>query len=222
MFMDRDDILNLYVVTTCRCRRRPGRVRAVSPTSHRSKGVVVVLGAAAACQSMTSVGYSRPGVDRRYLRDTLRSVHTDVSNLWTGGTPGGAYQRLLAYLQWADEAAGRLGTLVSGEDLDRLVFTKRYELLLDGMGIMTRDDTAVQRVVNGMVRTQLQERVTAFESAVAALEEQISRWSGLGQFIMPDTSFYIQHDAKLEDADFSEPSGPRSADHRVGADRHCG
>ena len=46
----------------------------------------------------------RPGVDRRYLRDTLRSVHTDVSNLWTGGTPGGAYQRLLAYLQWADKA----------------------------------------------------------------------------------------------------------------------
>ena len=153
----------------------------------------------------------RPGVDRRYLRDTLRSVHTDVSNLWTGGTPGGAYQRLLAYLQWADEVAGRLGTLVSGEDLDRLVFTKRYELLLGGMGSMSRDDTAVQRVVNGMVNTELQERVTAFKSAVAALEEQISRWSALEHFIMPDTSFYIQHDAKPEDADFAELVGARGA-----------
>jgi len=37
-------------------------------------------------------------------------------------------------------------------------------------------------VVNGLVSTEL--------------EEQISRWSQLGEFVMPDTSFYIRHPDK--------------------------
>jgi hypothetical protein len=134
----------------------------------------------------------RTGVDRRYLRDTLRSVHNDVSNLWSGG-PHGAYKRLLAYLEWASDAASRLGGMISSDDLNRLVLTKRYDLLLSGVRTMTGDEREVQRVVNGLVSTELTERVEAFKAAIAAMEEQINRWSQLGEFIMPDTSFYIEH-----------------------------
>jgi len=105
-----------------------------------------------------------------------------------------------------------LANQISGDDLDRLVLTKRYELLLSGVGHMTGDELEVQRVVNGLVSAELDERVAAFEAAVAALEEQINRWALVGEFIMLDTSFYIEHPNKLEEVDFAsmvEVSGTR-------------
>ena len=131
-------------------------------------------------------------MDRRHLLDTPRSVHTDVANLQSG-TSHGAYKRLLAYLEWTSNAAWSLANLISSDDLDELVLTKRYELLLSGVGNMTSDEVVVQRVVNGLVSTELTERTAAFGAAVAAVKEQISRWSQLGEFVMPDTSFYITH-----------------------------
>lgn len=66
----------------------------------------------------------RPGVDRRNLVASLRSVHTDVLNL-RGGGPQGAYKRLLAYLDWTSSAVRMLGNQISNTDLDRLVLTRR-------------------------------------------------------------------------------------------------
>jgi hypothetical protein len=152
----------------------------------------------------------RPGVDRRHLLDTLRSLHTDVANL-RGGGPHGAYKRLLAYLEWASDAVRSLAGLISSDNLNELVLTKRYELLLSGVGNMTSDEVEVQRVVNGLVSTELNERTAAFGAAVAALEEQISRWSQLGEFVMPDTSFYIRHPDKLKETDFAAVVEARGA-----------
>jgi hypothetical protein len=53
-----------------------------------------------------------------------------VSNLAGGVVGGSAYQWLLAYLDWANEAVRALRLLVSSDDIDRLVLTRRYELLL--------------------------------------------------------------------------------------------
>jgi hypothetical protein len=41
---------------------------------------------------------------------------------------------LLAYLDCANDAARALRLLVSSADIDRLVLTRRYELLLSGAG----------------------------------------------------------------------------------------
>jgi hypothetical protein len=119
------------------------------------------------------------------------------------GGPPGAYKRLLAYLEWTNDAARSLASLISSDDLSELVLTKRYELLLTGVGSLTSDEMEVQRVVNGLVSTELNERATAFGAAVAALEEQISCWSRLGEFVMPDTSFYVTHPDKLKETDFA-------------------
>src|SRR5260370_41381219 len=73
-----------------------------------------------------------PGLDRKHLHETLRQVHTDVSNQYTGG-PHGYYERLLSYLDWTSSAVERLGSLISSAYLDRLVLTKRYEQLLAGV-----------------------------------------------------------------------------------------
>ena len=144
----------------------------------------------------------RPGVNRDNLLKTLRSVHNEVVNLRGGGGPSTAHQRLLAYLEWAGRAVRMLGNQVASVDLDHLVLTKRYELLLSGVGTMTGTEREVQRVVNGLVSLELDQRVEAFEAAIQALEKQIKRWSDYAHFVVPDTSFYIEHEDKLADVDF--------------------
>ena len=74
-----------------------------------------------------------------------------------------------------------LGNQVSDGDLDRLVLTERYRLLLAGLaGTMTSTEQPVQRVVNGLVSLELDERVADFEAAIKALQSQIARWSHTG------------------------------------------
>lgn len=139
-----------------------------------------------------------PGTDRGSVRNTLNTQHTTVLNL-RGGGAGSAYDRLLAYLDWANVAASTLSRLVSAVDVDRLVLTPRYHLLVAGLGTMA--GTESQRVVNGLVSAELDQRTTAFEQAIKALDEQIERWSITAAFVVLDTSVYIQHDQKLEDLD---------------------
>jgi hypothetical protein len=145
----------------------------------------------------------RPGVSRENLLQTLQSLHTEVFNLRGGGGPSTADKRLLAYLEWTSSAARVLGNQIAAADLDYLVLTDRYRLLLSGVaGTLTSTETEVQRVVNGLVSLELDERVAAFDAVVKALQAQIQRWSGSGYYAVPDSSFYIQHADKLEDVDF--------------------
>jgi hypothetical protein len=96
-----------------------------------------------------------------------------------------------------------LGNQVSNGDLDRLVLTERYRLLLAGLvGTATSTELPVQRVVNGLVSLELDERVADFDVAIKALQRQIARWSAYGHYVVPDTSFYIHHRDKLEAVDF--------------------
>jgi hypothetical protein len=97
-----------------------------------------------------------------------------------------------------------LGNQISSADLDQLVLTRRYDLLLGGVGNMTGTEIKVQRVVNNLVDIELNERVTAFDEAIKALEQQIDRWSRLGKFVVADSSFYINHPQKLEEVDFAK------------------
>ncbi len=144
----------------------------------------------------------RPGVNRDNLLKSLQSVHNEVFNLRAGSGPSTAYKRLLAYLEWTSNAVRMLGNQISSADLDRLVLTRRHELLLSGVGGMTSTEMEVQRVVNGLVSLELDQRVEAFDAAIKALDAQIGRWPAYGHFVVPDTSFYIEHDQKLKDADF--------------------
>ena len=61
--------------------------------------------------------------------------------------------------------------------------------------------TDAQRVVNGLLGVELDQRVDAFERTIKALNVQIERWSMLAEFVMFDTSVYIQHPQKLDELD---------------------
>jgi rRNA-processing protein FCF1 len=132
----------------------------------------------------------------------LQRVHNEVSNLRGRGGPT-AHKLLLAYLEWTSNAVRMLGNQISRDDLDHLVLTDRYRLLLSGVGTMTSTETEVQRVVNGLVSLELDERVVAFDTAIKAIQSLINRWSRVGDFVVPDTSFYINHEHKLRDADLA-------------------
>ena len=156
------------------------------------------------CQDGIMLVTARPGVNRENLLKALQSVYTGAYNLRGGGTAQNAYERLLAYVEWTSAAVRMLSNQVSNGDLDRLVLTERYRLLLAGLvGTMTSTERPVQRVVNGLVSLELDERVADFEAAIKALQGQIARWSAYGHYVVvPDTSFYIHHKDKLEDVDF--------------------
>lgn len=133
----------------------------------------------------------------------LQSVQGEMSNLHSGaGNARNAQERALAYLKWTNSAVRMLGNQISPSDLNHLVLTDRYKLLLTAAGTLTGLDTPTQAVFNGLVDRELEARVIAFDEAVKTLEHQIARWSGYEPYVMPDTSFYIHHQAKLEDIAF--------------------
>jgi hypothetical protein len=107
-----------------------------------------------------------PGVDRRGLRAALRDLQTSVGNLRSSGLST-AYERLRAYLDWANDAIQTLSYQISAADVDRLVRTKGYETLLLGLGRFAATDD--QRVVNGLLQVELEARVSGRVSGFAML-----------------------------------------------------
>lgn len=142
-----------------------------------------------------------PGVDRGNVLQVLRSVHTDVSNLYTSGTQG-AYPRLLEYLEWTSNAVRMLRGQIRGADIDRLVLTRRQAVLLDGVGRF--DSEEHQKLVNGLVSLELEERVQAFEAAIKEFAALTERWHHSRRLLVPDSSLFIQHKDKFGEADFAK------------------
>ncbi|MEV4058391.1 PIN domain-containing protein [Amycolatopsis sp. NPDC049688] len=153
------------------------------------------------CHSSSVLVTPRPGVDRENLLRALQSARDAAFNLQGGGS-GSAFDRLIAYLNWASDAVSVLHGQVSDLDLDRLVLTKRYEQLLAGVGNLAGTHTVT--VVNLLVSLELKQRVEAFDEAIATLRRHIQRWSQSDLFVVADTGFYINHPVKLEEIDLAE------------------
>lgn len=91
---------------------------------------------------------------------------------------------------------------ISAADIDRLVLTRGYERLLSVAGSLTGLDVGTQRLLNGLLSLEIQQRITALDQAAKDLDTQIQLWSGFAEFTIPDISVYSEHDDKLEDLDF--------------------
>ena len=141
-----------------------------------------------------------PGADRDDVLTTLREIASTAQS--ASNTHGPAYDRLTAYLEWATNSVRMLEHRVSAADIDNLVLTRGYERLLSVAGTLTGLDVGTQRVLNGLLNLEIQQRISAIEKATADLRAQIQRWSGLAAFVVPDTTVYLEHDEKLENIDF--------------------
>ncbi|KQV20543.1 MULTISPECIES: PIN domain-containing protein [unclassified Kitasatospora] len=146
----------------------------------------------------------RPGIDRDYLLSALRKVREDVSNLYTSG-PHTAPERLISYLEWADDAAGKLAPLISANDIDSLIFTRRYEQIFNKLEILASPDTV--RLANNMVSIELKQRSDDLTAVVDALHHAITTRVQPILGVVFDTSMFIKHPVKLELIDFRELTG---------------
>lgn len=136
-----------------------------------------------------------PGSDRGLLLSTMRRVAAGVTSVRGSSPP--ADERLQEYLFWCNSAVQQLGNMLRPADLHRLVLTRRYWLL---QGLQLHQSAAVVRVVN----IELDERAEAFRRETEELAEQIKLWTQAGIVVVPDTSFFIEHPEKLEDADIAD------------------
>ncbi|KPM51971.1 hypothetical protein ACG83_30830 [Frankia sp. R43] len=164
----------------------------------------------------------RPGVLSSQLVSVLGRLANDVSNLHSGGAGRTSYERLTAYLDWADEASRQLRGLVPADDVQRLVFGGRYRDLLDlalsetvtaqhGVESFRRSTAEAYNrttqitqhpVVNALLSRELDDRTQVLKETQNALEAKVDHWAHVGALVVLDTSFYVEHD-KLEDIDFA-------------------
>ena len=64
-------------------------------------------------------------------------------------------------------------------------------------------DTGTQGVLSGLVRRGIERQGEVLAEAIIDLEKQILRWPPDYLYAVADTSFYIEHEHKLEDIDFA-------------------
>lgn len=142
-----------------------------------------------------------PGANRDDVLSTLRDIASKVHD--AGNVHGPAHARVTAYLEWATNSVRMLEHRVSTADIDRLVLTRGYERLLATAGTLTGADVGTQRVLNGLVDHEIQQRSQTLEEATRDLDAQGRRWPQGTAYAVADTSFYIEHDDKLRDIDFA-------------------
>ncbi|WP_331726486.1 PIN domain-containing protein (plasmid) [Streptomyces avidinii] len=145
-----------------------------------------------------------PGAHRDNVLKALRSVRMAAENI-NGGAPESAYGRLLSYLVWANDSMRLLTSQISSRDVDRLVRTRTHQTLLDGVGHLA--GSSQQKLVNGLVSLEIEQRVAALGDAIDALQDQMAKWPSEISLLVPDTSFYIQHPTKFLDIDFAALAG---------------
>jgi hypothetical protein len=151
-----------------------------------------------------------PGTRGENVLTALRGVASDLQNLASGPAGGGdAEAWVAAYLESAGEAARLLRFMIISKDIDRLVLTKRYELILSSIGSAGR--ASLQRVFNGLVATEIDHRVAALNSVIESLENRLRMWEPFGAFVAVDSSFIHNHPQKIDEADFAELLDVREA-----------
>jgi hypothetical protein len=140
-----------------------------------------------------------PGGDRAGLLRILRELRDDArATLVSANSAPSTRDYLGAYFKWANDAVKTLHQHVSAADLDRLVLTKRYELLLNAT-----DRGVGNRTFNSLVSIELEERARALDAAQQRLHEQITWWSHPGEIVLFDTTVFVMHPRKLEEMDFT-------------------
>lgn len=139
-----------------------------------------------------------PGVRLETILPVLRAALTGAQNL--GSSYSTADECLLNYLTWTTEQARLLGSHVRPKDVEAFFFTPVYWALLNGAGHV--EGRLVPKVSIGLVTEEVRQRAEDLERAASAIADAMRRWPGDVATLVLDTSFFIEHEHRLEDADF--------------------
>jgi hypothetical protein len=134
-----------------------------------------------------------PGASRE---GALQGLHEAANALVNAS---GRTDRYVGYVQWVNSTLAQLRHLIQYRDLEALLLTPRYWILVAASPGYTGPTTAVAALLD----VELDERRREFDNAIAELRERINHWSGVGFSVLPDTSFYVQRPEKMEDWDIA-------------------
>lgn len=149
-----------------------------------------------------------PGVNLADLRSALVEVSSRLQT--ARATVGTGIDVYNAYIRWVNEAATNLVRIVPTNTLDHLVLTTRY------WSLQGQPDTGALQPVQLMLDVELAERDRALATAISDVDAEIRRWNQQpGALTVLDTSVYITHPDKLEEADFAPFLGLREVPIRV-------
>jgi hypothetical protein len=130
------------------------------------------------------------GQDCDYVLTQLGLVHTALLNI--RGQNYKDDERYKKYIEWANDSVLQLARLLSSEDIERLILTKRYWTLQ----AMSQDD--VTRVTGLFLDREIQERIQYLEELLREFRLWLDRLPRDAVFVVPDTSMFIEH-AKFEE-----------------------
>jgi hypothetical protein len=147
---------------------------------------------------------ARPGIGLDNLTSNLKSLRDEAFNL--GDSAPSAQVYLLDYLDWANRAARMLGYQIRDSDLASLVLNRRYELILSSFGTTISPLVKAQRVVRDLVRLELDQRIKDFDAVIETLRSYQQRWNDVGDLVVLDTCFYVEHPTELKDTDLTPVS----------------
>jgi hypothetical protein len=118
-----------------------------------------------------------PGVDRNTVLSKLRELRAEIGNQHTGAARE-IGEWLFDYLSWAGKAAQVLTGLIRHTDVDRLVLTRRYQMLVDATGglLPLAGRNPAERVLSELVALEVGECTSEFAREITAMEQQIVRW----------------------------------------------
>jgi hypothetical protein len=130
------------------------------------------------------------GQDCDYVLTQLGLVHTALLNI--RGQNYKDDERYKKYIEWANDSVLQLARLLSSEDIERLILTKRYWTLQ----AMSQDD--VTRVTGLFLDREIQESIQYLEELLREFRLWLDRLPRDAVFVVPDTSMFIEH-AKFEE-----------------------
>ncbi|WP_331740616.1 PIN domain-containing protein (plasmid) [Streptomyces cyaneofuscatus] len=135
-----------------------------------------------------------PGAGLNTIHRLLRRARREARDI-AGNFSGEKY--LLEYLTWATEHARVIGSQVLAKDVEALFFTPVYWALLGAGG----RGSLAPKVSGGLVDQELRQRMADLERAAASVEAIMRRRTEDVSTLVLDTSFFIEHEDKLRDAD---------------------
>ncbi|MGV9385775.1 PIN domain-containing protein [Nonomuraea sp. NPDC003707] len=133
-----------------------------------------------------------PGADYTNVRDVLTKILMGAQNVHAQQGPGVDFYN--AYMAWVHESTRQFRNQVRPIEIDRLIATARYRMLLSV-------PFPASVPVRELLVIEIQDRIDELKQTLDDLRLQRERWIARGGFVVPDTTLFMQHPVDIESWD---------------------
>ncbi|PWR13394.1 hypothetical protein DKT69_20965 [Micromonospora sicca] len=148
-----------------------------------------------------------PGTERTVLDSALGDLLNKLHNIIGGGGGTAAVERAFTYIEWVHEVRRRLHNLIRPTELEQLIGLRAYETIL--AATVPFGKPGGERVLNGLISTELTERVAVLEQAIRGLKERVDQLHRAGVLVVLDTNVYLHYPQELHEIDLRQDLGLR-------------